>query len=122
MKPRNASSNFVKVRFPDHQQIKDTLAALANQAIQQDPNIEAVYLFGSRATGNFSAHSDADLLIIVQNDQQRPIDRIPHHLQLFMKSPVPVEIFPYTREEIKQNAFAQRALKEGVLLSQRPAL
>lgn len=120
MRPRNASSSFAKARFPDHQQIRDKLATLANQAMQQDPNIEAVYLFGSRATGNFSARSDADLLIIVQNDSQRPIDRIPHHLQLFLKSPVPVEVFPYTRDEIRQNAFAQRALKEGVLLSRRP--
>lgn len=99
--------------------MKNELTALAEQAMQHEPNIQAVYLFGSRASGNFSAHSDADLLIIVQNDSQRPIDRIPRYLKLFQKAPVPVDVFAYTMAEILQNAFAQRARQQGLLLSRR---
>jgi len=119
MTPRNASSNFAKVRFPDHQRIKRELATLAEQAVQHEPKIRAIYLFGSRAVGNFSARSDADLLIIVQEDSNRPLDRIPHYLKLFQKAPVPVEVFPYTFAEIENNAFARRALQQGQLLSER---
>jgi len=58
-------------------------------------------------------------LIIVRDDSDRPIDRIPHYLKLFQKAPVPVDVFPYTLAEIERNAFAQRALQQGILLSQR---
>jgi len=121
MKRHSESSLFAKVSFRDHEKVKTELAALARQAMQQEPNIEAVYLFGSRASGNFSAHSDADLLIIVQNDSHRPIDRIPRYLELFMSAPIPIEVFPYTREEAEQNAFARRAMQQGLLLSSRDA-
>ncbi|MDZ7292575.1 MAG: nucleotidyltransferase domain-containing protein [candidate division KSB1 bacterium] len=119
MKPHNVSSGFAKVGFPDHEKIKQQLTTLAQQAIQQEPKIQAVYLFGSRTTGNFSARSDADLLIIVQDDSQRPIVRIPYYLRLFQNAPVPVEVFPYTMEEARQSAFARRALQQGRLLSMR---
>lgn len=119
MKPRNGSSTFAKVRFPDHQKLKNELAALATQAMQQDPSIQAVYLFGSRATGDVSAHSDADLLIVVADNLQRPVDRIPRYLRLFRKAPVPVDVFSYTTQEIQKNAFARRAMEQGELLSAR---
>ncbi len=117
MKPHNVSSGFAKVSFPDHEKIKQELTTLAQQAMQEEPKIRAVYLFGSRAAGNFSARSDADLLILVRDDSQRPIDRIPHYLKLFQKAPVPVDVFPYTMDEVQQNAFAKRAWQQGVLLS-----
>jgi predicted nucleotidyltransferase len=117
MKPHNESSNFAKVKFPDHEKILSELTALAQQAIRREPKIRAVYLFGSRAAGNFSARSDADLLVILQNDTRPPLDRIPHYLELFQQAPVPVDVFPYTMEEVQQNAFARRALQTGLLLS-----
>lgn len=119
MRPRNGLSGFAKVRFPDHEKVKSDLAALAEQAMQQEPNIQAVYLFGSRASGDFSARSDADLLLIVQNDSQPPIDRVPRYLSLFQKAPVPVDVFSYTREEVQKNTFARRAIEHGLLLSAR---
>ena len=119
MKPRSGSSLSAKVRFPDHEKVRAELAALAQQALRREPNIQAVYLFGSRATGNFSARSDADLLILLRSDPQRPMDRIPHYLELFAKAPVPIDIFPFTLEEIQQNDFTRRALQHGVVLSAR---
>jgi predicted nucleotidyltransferase len=119
MTPRNASSNFAKVRFPDYEKIKQELSTLAKQALQNESKIRAIYLFGSRALGNFSARSDADLLIIVGDDSDRPIDRIPHYLKLFQKAPIPIDVFPYTLAEIEKNAFAQPALQKGVLLSKQ---
>jgi predicted nucleotidyltransferase len=121
MKPRSGSWLSAKVRFPDHEQIRAQLAALAEKALQREPNIQAVYLFGSRASGNFSARSDADLLIILQSDSRRSMDRIPDYLQLFARAPVPVDVFPLTIEEIQQNDFTRRALRGGVLLSARSA-
>lgn len=109
----------MKVRFPDHHLIKQELKNLADRALAQQPNIQSIYLFGSRARGNFSARSDADLLILLQDDSSHPIDRIPRYLELFQGAPVPIEIFPYTLKEAEYNAFARRALREAELLSRR---
>lgn len=119
MKQPNPSSLSARVTFPNPEKIKSELRELARQAIIKEPNILAIYLFGSRASGNFSARSDADLLIVIQHSDDRPIDRIPHYLEFFVKAPVPVDVFPYTKQEIDKNPFAKKALKEGVLLWER---
>ncbi|MFQ5628196.1 MAG: nucleotidyltransferase domain-containing protein [bacterium] len=116
MQPQKTYTPSEQVFFPDHRKIKKDLVKLANLALKKDPKIIAIYLFGSRATGNFSARSDADLLIVLREDSRRPMDRIPDYLKLFLKSPVPVEVFPYTEQEILEIPFAARALKNGVLI------
>lgn len=117
MKQQKTFALSASVSFPDHRKIEADLTKLARLAIQRDQRILAVYLFGSRANGNFSARSDADLLIIVKNDPRRPTDRIPDYLKLFLEAPVPVDVFPYTESEISELPFAAGALQNGRLLT-----
>ena len=118
----NPYSLSARVTFPNPEKIKNELRELAREAIIKEPNILAIYLFGSRANGNFSARSDADLLIVLKQDRSRPLDRIPHYLEFFLKASIPVDVFPYTEEEIENNSFAQKARQEGVLLCSREPL
>ena len=87
------------------------------------PEIKKVLLFGSRARGDWGLRSDADVLVILKESQHtRFFDRIPRYLDLFSKVSLPVDVFPYTEEELermkkKGNKLILRALKEGILLS-----
>lgn len=87
--------------------------------MRKNSNIRSIYLFGSRARGNYSGYSDADLLLILGEDTRCRMDRLPDYLQLFTKAPVPVEVFPFTEQEVAKSAFAQQAVKEGILLHKR---
>ncbi|MEW5706428.1 MAG: hypothetical protein AB1743_06480 [Actinomycetota bacterium] len=61
--------------------------------------------------------SDADLLIVLKDSKVRFIDRIPHFLFLFLDAPIPVDVFPYTEEEIKRVPLAKKAITEGTVLA-----
>lgn len=121
MKRRSSSSTSARVTFPDHQKIQHQLTYVALQALKRNPRIATIYLFGSRATQMPSARSDADLLIVLQHDpRSRRMDRIPEFLRLFLDAPVPVDVFPFTKDEIKKSAFARQAIENGILLAGRP--
>mgnify|MGYP003860550799 CR=1 FL=1 len=59
--------------------------------------------------------SDADLLIVLKDSKVRFIDRTPHFL--FLDAPIPVDVFPYTKEEIKRVPLAKKAISEGTVLA-----
>jgi len=90
---------------------------------KQFPEIKKVLLFGSRARGDWGLRSDADVLVILKKSpHKRFFDRIPRYLDLFSKVSLPIDIFPYTEEELdrmqkKGNKLILRALREGILLS-----
>lgn len=58
-------------------------------------------LFGSLADGTATGTSDADLLIVLEHSRERFLDRIPEFLEAFRGLSVPVDIFPYTVEELR---------------------
>src|SRR5271157_5571425 len=77
-------------------------------------------LFGSRARGEASRHSDADL-ILVQNTSKRFLDRyegLLYELNLALPE-IAVETLIYTPEEFEQmrsRPFLASALREGLVL------
>ncbi len=77
-------------------------------------------LFGSRARGEASRHSDADL-ILVQHTAKRFLERYEGLLrELNLALPgIAVEALIYTPEEfeqMRQRHFVARALREGIVL------
>ena len=102
------------------------LAALARQALARHPELQSVVLFGSLAKGDYGLYSDGDLLLVLaRSDKTRYFDRIPDYLDDFLPAPIPVEVFPYTEEEVRRMAEAEgtlvhRALTEGKVLAERP--
>jgi len=97
------------------------LRRLARQLAEEHPAVEEVLLFGSFAEGNWGARSDADILIILRDDPERLLERIPRFARYFWQAPVPTDVFAYTRAEIERmtregNRFLQGALRTGVSL------
>lgn len=68
--------------------------------------------------------SDADLLIVLRrHGLPRWFDRIPEFSQLFDDTDVPVDVFPYTREELERleqsGSNLTRAMRRGMVLAER---
>jgi predicted nucleotidyltransferase len=107
--------NGVRVRFLNRDEIFPRLVALAKQLLALTPNVMEVSLFGSLVLGNYAPGSDADIYILLREDSRKFTDRIPEFLGHFSKIGLPVEVFPYTLEEIEKmrdSAF-MKAIQKG---------
>lgn len=114
--------NGVKVRFLNREKILSKLTILAKKLLALENNVVEVSLFGSLARGNYAPGSDADVLIILREDSRSFVDRIPEFLTYFSDVGVPVEVFPYTQEELNKMAdrnFFKAAQKEKIILVSR---
>lgn len=98
----------------------DSLAAFMDALFEREgENVAFVVLFGSMARGNWSLHSDFDVLVGLQHDDRvRFIDR----LRDFDLSPNgDVEAFPYYLAEIERmfrsfHLTILAALRDGIVL------
>lgn len=95
------SFNSVKVSYLNGRVVLLQLRKAAS-CLKQNANIVKIYLFGSFVRGDYRPGSDADISIILKQDHRRIIDRIPEYLDYFSEVSVPVDIFPYTLEEIEK--------------------
>jgi predicted nucleotidyltransferase len=86
------------------------LQEIATQIKQANPDVLEISLFGSLARGDYAPGSDADLFIHVQEDGQKPFDRIPRFLRLFLDSPIGTDVLVYTLDEV------ERMRRQGNLL------
>ncbi len=74
----------------------------AASLFRDHPEVEEVIVFGSMAEGNYAPGSDIDVFLVLSRSDRDARDRIP---QLLPGSfPIPVDLFPYTREEIARLA------------------
>lgn len=115
----------VKVRFLNKEEIIARLIVLAQNLLASNSNVMEVSLFGSLAKDNYSPGSDADILIVLREDARKFIDRIPEFLSFFSGAGIPVDVFPYTQEELNRMAdrnFIKAVQKEKVILDSRPAV
>jgi len=65
---RDESSSSVEVKFLDLDQVLRDLRCAAAEAKRAYPEIVKVYLFGSLVKGNWTADSDADLIVIARRE------------------------------------------------------
>ena len=117
---RKKLSSSAKNIYKNKDEIVDSLRSCAETIIKGNVSVLKVILFGSMARNDYGLYSDADVLIILNKSKyKRYFDRIPEFLDYFLKSKVPVDIFPYTVEEIErmknsENSLITRALDEGI--------
>jgi predicted nucleotidyltransferase len=112
----------VRVRFLRREEVLPHLADLARELVALRLDVLEVSLFGSLARGNHGASSDADIYILLRSDPRRFIDRISEFLDHFSDVGVPVEVFPYTLQEMetmKGSAFITTLEREKILLASR---
>jgi predicted nucleotidyltransferase len=77
------------------------LKKIAAEIKHTNPDVLEISLFGSLVRGDHAPGSDADLFILVREDGQSPLERIPRFLGLFLNSPVGTDVLPYTLKEVE---------------------
>ncbi len=114
------SSNSAEVRFfkLDYERVLEELKKYAERALEK--GAKAVILIGSLARGDYTAFSDADIIIISDNIPENPVERI----EDFIDPTLSIDIEPrvYTiKEFIKMAEEGRRiideVLKYGILLA-----
>ncbi len=112
----------VKVKFLNRGEILPRLATLAQRLLASREDVLEISLFGSLARGNYALASDADLFVLLKDDPRRFVDRIPEFLKHFSGAGLPVEVFPYTLEEVAEmgdGGFIKTIEKEKIVLGER---
>lgn len=112
----------VKVTFLKREPLLARLKERAQKLLASHPRALEVGLFGSLVRGNYGPGSDADLLVILEADARRFVDRIPEFLEHFSGLGIAVDVFPYTVAEIQtmqDEGFMKTVFAEHLVLSQR---
>ena len=91
----------VKVLSVNLEQLIKALKDASFQIKEQIEGVESLYLFGSFARGDYTPHSDIDLLIIVSQTERPYLERRDQFIDFFN---VPFDVNPvvYTSGEIKK--------------------
>ncbi len=109
-----ASWSFAEVRFVDREQVLDGLRRAAREAQAAHPEIVRVLLFGSFAQGNWTADSDADLIVVVRKEFPDLLSRSRYHIH----SPsVLVDTLVYSETEFDRQASDPSSFLSRVLSS-----
>lgn len=103
----------------DREEAERRLRHAAGRLVAERPEVVAVYLFGSLATGRAVPGSDADVLVVLERSDERWVDRSVHYAGYFEGVGMAVELFCYTEGEVARVPLAQGALAGGKLLAGR---
>jgi predicted nucleotidyltransferase len=82
--------------------LRRSVDAFAEQLLSAHPEIEEIVVFGSFAKGTYAPGSDVDIFILLSHSDKRIRDRIPDYLP--GPFPVGVDLFPYTKQEVRDLA------------------
>lgn len=115
---REAYSNSAAVRFVDRDWLLSELARAAAEAKASHPEIVKVLLFGSLARGDWTADSDADLIVVVRKEFADLFER--SRYQIYCKS-IPTDTLVYSEREYEElsrdpESFLAQALSSGLEL------
>ena len=115
---RGPSSSFAAVRFIDREKVLDDLRRAAAKAKSVHPEIVRVFLFGSLVKGNWTADSDADLIVVVRREFPGILDR--SRYQIHVKS-IPTDTLVYSETEFgtiagDPTSFLARNLRDALEL------
>ncbi|MCX7908990.1 MAG: nucleotidyltransferase domain-containing protein [Ignavibacteria bacterium] len=100
--------------------IKETIQKLFEQ---KNIRISKIFLFGSRARGNFSFESDWDILVVTEEDLTRKmLLEIAHQIRKELAEKlIPVDVLLKSKQEVEQRkdvvgSVIRTAIKEGIVL------
>jgi predicted nucleotidyltransferase len=93
-------SSFAEVRFLDYNQILSDLRQAVREAKAAHPDIVKVLLFGSLVQGNWTADSDADLIVVVRRNFPDFLgSRAPYQI---LTPAIPTDSLVYSEREFEQ--------------------
>ncbi len=90
--------NSVVVKSVDEALIRQCMDEYASRLFSAHAKVEEVIVFGSFAEGCYVPGSDLDVFVVLSMSDKPLHDRIPELLPDGF--PVPLDLFPFTREEI----------------------
>lgn len=93
------SWNFAEVRFIDRDQVLRDLRQAVAEAKARAPEIAKVFLFGSLVQGNWTADSDADLIVVVRKEFPDILSRGEYHISA---SSIPTDTVVYSEAEFER--------------------
>ena len=110
---RKKSSDSAEVRFfkLDYEKVLEELREYARRAV--DRGARTVILIGSLARGDYTAFSDADIVIVSDNVPERSLDRITDFIDPTLS--VDVEPRVYTSRELLKMAEEGRKIVREIL-------
>lgn len=111
------SSHSVRVFWLRQDRLLKDIRKTAEKVGKESPAVKEIILFGSLAEGRAVPGSDADILIVLWEDDRPFLERVGDWLSRFDVD-FPVEVFPYTVAEL-DNPVAREALATGVRLFSR---
>ena len=88
------------MRVLDDRQLEAKLSQII-ECLRESLAPTAIYLYGSYAYGTPRAHSDLDLLVIVEDSQLDPYERDAAAYRALGNIDVPIDIQVYTRAEFE---------------------
>jgi len=100
MQKKSSSTVGIRLLKLNYSEVMRELRKYAERAVAK--GARAVILVGSLARGDYTAYSDADIIIVSDSVPERLIDRIPE----FMDPALPVDVVPivYTTDEVVKMA------------------
>lgn len=124
---RKPFTTYASSRFVDPDAVREALRACAERVLERRPEVEAVHLFGSFASGRATPRSDADILVEIEDRSASLQENIRMEAAgLFLEAPVPVDLFVMTSTALAQGRSRGRGIagavaREGVVLAQAPS-
>ncbi|MEM3573374.1 MAG: nucleotidyltransferase domain-containing protein [Nitrososphaeria archaeon] len=124
MRERLSNSADIRLFKMDFENVLEFLRSYAKKLVFEG-KAELVVLFGSLARGDYTAFSDADVLIIAENVPKLPWNRFSEYLET--KSPVDIEPRILTKEEfyrmaVEKSMLVKEVLEYGIVLAGDPII
>jgi predicted nucleotidyltransferase len=91
-------SNSAEVRFIDYDQTLADVRRAVAQFKAAHPEIAKVYLFGSLVRGDWTADSDADLIVVVRREFADILERAEYHISV---PSIPTDTVVYSEAEFE---------------------
>jgi len=100
--------NIAEVKFfkMDYEKVMRELERYAKKSLEK--KAEVVILIGSLARGDYTAFSDADVIIITKEASRNPIERLSKYMDPTL--PIDLQVRVYTYDELKRMAFESRRI------------
>ena len=112
-------TTFASSRFINHEAVRASLRRCAQRLRATHPDVRAVYLFGSFATGRATPHSDADIVVEIapgDPESQRQVHDTAR--TLLLEAPVPVDLFVLSSTHLAtDHGVAGAVQREGLQLA-----
>lgn len=108
------NSAGVKLFKLDLEKVLNYLQSYAEKIVSEKKEVLAVILIGSLARGDYTAFSDADIVIIVnESSHKKPHDRVIEYID--QNAPIDIEPRVYTLDEIIRMAREKRKVVQEII-------